>query len=117
VVLDDVIVLHFLQVLDLPIGHILLEGMHLHLLDGQLASSLIPLAGSPHASESALAEHLLEIIEIAYALHLLYYILSLAHMNRQIIKLDKPNKLNQPPLRSTIRLTIYWSIDLIILIT
>jgi hypothetical protein len=74
-----VIALNFLQVLDLFVGHILLKGVHLDLLDciKKIVSGFR--AGSPYSCESALSEYLLKVVKGGDVLDLLDRTLGFAH--------------------------------------
>jgi hypothetical protein len=79
------IALYLLQVLDLTVGHILLQWMHLHLLYSHPTTCSATLDRPPDRREGALAQDLIEIIERTHALHLLHHILRFAHtVTRQI---------------------------------
>lgn len=82
------VALHLLQVLDLTVGHILLQGMHLDLLYRHPTTSSATLDRPPNRREGALTQDLLEIVERTYALHLLHHVLRSAHtVTRQTDKL------------------------------
>lgn len=60
-VFDNMIALHFLEVLHFTVGHFLLQRMDLDLLDGVLLPVVL-LDRSPHASKSSFSKNFLEIV-------------------------------------------------------